>query len=128
MLGQADLTLELLPLRLRGEGHVASEDNINLPHLLIFVKIFRMMITSSGFLRHWRCWRWHLLPIQESFALLQIVPRSAVNLTPLLRIIRTSKRPLLFLLRGLLTAKSTVSSVPTITPVSCVDLVIILLS
>jgi hypothetical protein len=87
-----------------------------------------MMITSPGFLRHWRCWGWHLLSIQESFALLQIVPRGAVNLTPLLRIIGALKRPLLFLLRGLLTVEFVVSSVPTIAPVSCVDLTMILLS
>jgi hypothetical protein len=87
-----------------------------------------MMITSPGFLWHWRSWGWHLLSIQESFTLLQIVPHGAVNLTPLLRIIGTPKMPLLFLLRGLLTAESTVSSVPTIAPVSCLDLAIILLS
>jgi hypothetical protein len=51
-MGQADLTLELLSLRLRGEGHAAPEDNINLPHLLISVRIFPTMITSQGFLRH----------------------------------------------------------------------------
>jgi hypothetical protein len=78
-----------------------------------------MMITSPGFLQHWRYWGWHLLPVQESFALLQIVLRGAVNLTPLLRVIWMSKRPLLFLLRGLLT---------TVSPVICVDLTIILLS
>jgi hypothetical protein len=56
MLGQADLTLELLPLCLGGEGHVAPEDNINLSHLLISIRIFPMMITSPGFLRHLCCW------------------------------------------------------------------------
>jgi hypothetical protein len=51
-----------------------------------------------------------------------------MNLTPLLRVIGTPKMPLLFLLRGLITAESAVSSVSTIASVSCVDLVIILLS
>jgi hypothetical protein len=49
-LGQADLTLKLLPLRLGGEGHAVPEDNINLPHMLISVRIFPTMITSSRFL------------------------------------------------------------------------------
>jgi hypothetical protein len=115
--------LQLLPLCFGGEGHAAPEDNINLPHLLISVKIF-----PTGFLQHWCCWGWHLLPIQESFALLQIMPRGVMNLTPLLRVIGTPKMPLLFLLRGLITAESAVSSVSTIASVSCVDLVIILLS
>jgi hypothetical protein len=84
------------------------------------------MITSPGFLQHWHCWGWYLLPIQKSFALLQIVPRGAMNLTPLLRIIGTSKRPLLFLLRELLTVESTVSSVPMIAPVSYADFAIML--
>jgi hypothetical protein len=46
------------------------EDNIILPHLLISVRIFPTMITSQRFLRHWRCWGWHHLLIQESFSLL----------------------------------------------------------
>jgi hypothetical protein len=56
------------------------------------------------------------------------MPCGAVNLTPLLRVIRTPKRTLLFLLRGLLTVEYAVSLVPTVAPVSCVDLMIILLS
>jgi hypothetical protein len=78
-------------------------------------------------MRRQRCWGWHLLLIQESFALFQIVPRGAVNLTPLLRVVGTSKRYLLFLLRGLLATVSTVPSVLEITPVSYVDLMIFLL-
>jgi hypothetical protein len=50
-----------------------------------------------------------------------------VNLTPLLRVIGTSEMPLLFL-RELVTAKSMVSSVPTIALVSYVHFTIILLS
>jgi hypothetical protein len=64
MLGQADLTLELLPLRLGGNGHVAPKDIIDLPHLLIFIRICLTLINSLGLLRHWHWWWWwHLLPI-----------------------------------------------------------------
>jgi hypothetical protein len=49
-----------------------------------------------------------------------------VNLAPLLHVIGTPKRSLLFLLRGLLAMISMVSSVLVITSVSCVDLVIFL--
>jgi hypothetical protein len=94
--------VKLLPLRLGGDGHATPEDNINLPHLLISVRICPMLINSLGLLRCRRCWGWHLLPIQESFTLLQIVLCGAVNLTLLLRAIGTPKMSLLFLLRGLL--------------------------
>jgi hypothetical protein len=127
MLGQADLTLELLPLRLRGDGHATPEDNIDLPHLLIFVRICSTLINSPGLLWHRRYWGWHLLLTQESFALFQIMPHNAVNLTSLLHVIGTPKRPLLFLLRGLLAMVSAVPSVLTIALVSCVDLTLFLL-
>jgi hypothetical protein len=55
------------------------------------------------------------------------MPHSAVNLTPLFHIIRTPKRPLFLMLWGLLAMISTVSLVPAIASVSCVDLMIILL-
>jgi hypothetical protein len=51
----------------------------------------------------------------------------AVDLAPLLRVVRMSERPLLFLLRGLLATICAVSLVLVITSVSCVDLTIILL-
>jgi hypothetical protein len=120
--------LELLPLRLGGEGHAAPKDNINLPHLLISVRLFLALINLLGLLRHWRCWGVASSSDLGKFCTLLNRAHSAVNLTPLLCAIGTSKMPLLFLLRGLLTAESTVSSVPTITLVSCVDLMIILLS
>jgi hypothetical protein len=50
-----------------------------------------------------------------------------VNLTPVLCVVRTSKRPLLFLLWGLLAMVSVVPSVLAITPINCVDLMIFLL-
>jgi hypothetical protein len=63
----------------------------------------------------------------ESFALFQIMPRGTVNFTPLLYVIGTLKRPLLLLLWRLLVTVSTVSSVLAITPISYVNLAIILL-
>jgi hypothetical protein len=119
--------LELLPLRFGGNGHATPEDNIDLPHLLISVRICLTLINSLRLLLRHCWWWWHLLSIHESFALFQIVPRGAVNLTPLFRVIETSKRSLLFLLRGLLDAVSVVSSVLAIALVSCVNLTIILL-
>jgi hypothetical protein len=56
------------------EGHAALEDSINLTHLLISVRIFPMLINSPGFLQHWHCRAWYLLPISENFALFQIMP------------------------------------------------------
>jgi hypothetical protein len=90
--------LELLPLCLGGNGHAASKDNIDLPHLLISIRICPTMINSLGLLWRRHCCWWYLLPIQKSFALFQIMPHGAVNLTPLLLIIEIPKRHLLFLL------------------------------
>jgi hypothetical protein len=50
-----------------------------------------------------------------------------VNLTPLLHVVGTPKRTLLFLLQGLFVTVSAVPLVLAITPVSCVDLTIFLL-
>jgi hypothetical protein len=97
-LGQADLSLELLSLRLGCDGHATLEDDVDLCHLLIAIKICPMLINSSGLLWHWRHWWWHLLLIQKSLALFQIMPRGTVNLAPFLHIIRMPKMPLLFLL------------------------------
>jgi hypothetical protein len=55
MLGQADLVLELLPLRIGSNGHAAPEDNIDLPHLLISVRIYPTLINSLELLWHRRC-------------------------------------------------------------------------
>jgi hypothetical protein len=52
------------------------------------------------------------------------MPRGAVNLAPLLRIIGTPKRSLLFLLLGLLATIFAVSSILAITSVIYVDLAI----
>jgi hypothetical protein len=90
--------LDLLPLRLGGNGHAAPEDKIDLPYFIISVRICPTLINSPRLQWHRHCWGWYLLPIQESFALFQIVPYGAVNLTPLLHIIGMPKRPILFLL------------------------------
>jgi hypothetical protein len=73
-LSQADLSLNLLAMCLRGKGHATSEDHIDLPHLLIFIRgIHPVMFTLTGIMRCWHCWRQHLLPIQKGFTLFQIV-------------------------------------------------------
>jgi hypothetical protein len=48
MLGQADFTLELLPLHLGGDGHATPKDVINLCHLLIAIGVHTMLINSRG--------------------------------------------------------------------------------
>jgi hypothetical protein len=55
--------LELLPLRLGGDGHATPEDDVHLSHLLIAIGIYPALIDSPGLLWHWRCWWWQLLPI-----------------------------------------------------------------
>jgi hypothetical protein len=127
MLGHADLTLELLSLRLRGDGHAAPKNNIDLPHLLISVRICLILINSPGLLQCRCYWGWHLLLIQETFALFQIMPHGVVNLTPLLCVIGTPKRALLFLLRGLLAMISMAPLILAIAPISYVELTIFLL-
>jgi hypothetical protein len=56
MLGQADLTLELLPMRLGGNGHAALKDNIDLSHLLISIKVRPTLINAMGLLWRRHCW------------------------------------------------------------------------
>jgi hypothetical protein len=98
ILKQANLVLDLFSLRLRDDGHATSKDHINIFHLFITVRINPMLINPSGLLRHQRCWRWQLLPIQKSLALFHIVSCSAVNLAPLLCVIRTLEMSLLLLI------------------------------
>jgi hypothetical protein len=98
MLGQADFTLYLLPLRLGGDGHATPKNVIDIRHLLIVVRIHTTLINSPGLRRCRHCWWWHLLLIKESFTLFQIMPRGAVYPAPLLCVIGTPKRPLLLLI------------------------------
>jgi hypothetical protein len=67
-----------------------------------------------------------LIPIQKSLTLLQIMPWGEVNLAPLLHVIETSKKALLFLLRVLLATISTVPSIHAIVSLSYVDHTILL--
>jgi hypothetical protein len=97
-LSQANLVLDLFSLRLRGDGHATSKDHINISYLFITVRINPTLINPPGLLRHQRCWRWQLLPIQKSLALFHIVSCDAVNLAPLLCFIMTLERPLLLLI------------------------------
>jgi hypothetical protein len=43
-----------------------------------------MMFASTGFFGHQCYWWWHLLTIQKSFALFQIVSHGMMDLAPLL--------------------------------------------
>jgi hypothetical protein len=55
MLSQADLTLELLSLCLRDNGHATLEDHVHLSDLFVVIRINPALLTSMGFLRHQRC-------------------------------------------------------------------------
>jgi hypothetical protein len=65
--------------------------------------------------------------IQKIPALLQLMSCGVMDLAPLFNIIGMPEGPLFLLLRGLLAAISTISSILTISPVSGVELSIILL-
>jgi hypothetical protein len=121
-LSQADLSFKLFSLCLRDDRQAAPKDHIDLIHLVFIVSIRPMMFSSTRLLRHLRCW--HLLAVQKSLALLQIVSCGAMDFAPLLCIIREMELPLLLLLRGLLLVIFTVSTIPAI---CSVDLPIILL-
>jgi hypothetical protein len=97
--------------------------HIDLPHLILVVRIGSAMFASTVFLGHW-CWWWHLLMIQKSFALFQIVSSSMMDLAPFLFIGRAMEQSLLLLVRGLLL---TISAISVISTISCIDLSIVLL-
>jgi hypothetical protein len=112
MLSQANLTLDLLSLCLQGNGHATPEDHIDLSHLFIVIRIDPAMLTTTGLLGHRRYWWRHLLAIQKSLAHFQIMPCSAMNITPLFCI--GSERPLLLLFEGLLAVVSVILAVSMI--------------
>jgi hypothetical protein len=58
-LSLADLMFKLLPLCLRGDGHAAPKDHVDLTHLILIVRIGSMMFASSWLLCRW----WHLLVV-----------------------------------------------------------------
>jgi hypothetical protein len=93
----------------------------------ITVRILSMVFAPMGILRCRRYWWWHLLAIQKSLALLEILSYDAMDLAPVFSIIGMLEGPLLLLLWGLLAVISVVSSVLMISPIGCVDLPIILL-
>jgi hypothetical protein len=98
-LSQADLLLELLPFCLCGDEYATSKDQVDLSHLLIIARgIGLAMFAPSGLLGHPCYWWWHLLVIQKSFALFQIMSRGSMDLAPLLHVVRVTERHLLFLI------------------------------
>jgi hypothetical protein len=89
-----------------------------------------MMYASTRFLGHRCYWWWHLLVIQKSFALFQIVSCGTMDLTPFLYIDWVIEQSLHLLIRGLLLVipmVSAISVIPVISSIGRVDLLIILL-
>jgi hypothetical protein len=130
VLSQVNLPLELLSLCLRGDRHATSEDEIDLSQLFIVIWISSAMFSSMGFPRHRCCWWWHLFAIQKSFTLFHIVSCSTMDLAPFFCVSRVMEWSLLLHIRGLLLVIpmiSVISAIPTIFPISCVDLTIVLL-
>jgi hypothetical protein len=97
-LSQANLLLELIPFCLLGHGHATYEDHIGFSHLFITIGIDSAMFTLTGLLGRWCWWWWHLLAVQKSLVLFQIMSSGMIDLTPLLCIIRATKKPLFFLI------------------------------
>jgi hypothetical protein len=90
-LGQADLTLKLLPLCLGGDWHAASKDHVDFRHMLISIGDLSAMFSPTGILRC-RCYWWrHSFVIQKSFTLFQIMSIGMMDLAPLFCIIEASK-------------------------------------
>jgi hypothetical protein len=89
------------------------------------VRICLTMFSSARLLH--RLWCWHLLAIQKSLALFQIMPCGVMDLAPLLCIIMAIEQPLLLLLYGLLLMISTISMVSMIPAIYSIDLLTILL-
>jgi hypothetical protein len=125
-LGHTDFLLKLLPLCLRGDGQATPKDHIDLIHLVYIVGIGSTMFTS-GRLFHRRSWWQHLLAIQKSLALLQIMSIGTMDLTTLLYISRVVEQFSLVLLYGLLLSVLTISAVPAISTIGRVDFPIVLL-
>jgi hypothetical protein len=72
-LSQDIFSLELLPLRLRVDGHATSKDHVDLIKLIVIVRISLAMFSSSWLMCCWLVW--HLLAIQKTSTLFQIMPR-----------------------------------------------------
>jgi hypothetical protein len=108
--------VELLPLCLGGNRHATSEDHVDLRHMLIAIRIISMILTLTGILRCRHYWWWHLLMIQKSLTLFQIMSCGVMDLTPIFCIIEMPEECLL-LLRGLFVMISAVSSVIVISSI-----------
>jgi hypothetical protein len=93
--------------------------------LVFIVDICLMMSYSTWLLCRLR-W-WHLLAIQESFALLQIMSSGMTDPLPLLYVSGVTERPLLLLLHRLLLVISMIFVVSTILVIGSIDLSIVLL-
>jgi hypothetical protein len=93
--------------------------------MLITVGIFLAMFAPTGILRCRCCWWRHLLAIQKSLALFQIMSWGMMDLAPLLYIIRASEGSLLLLIWGLLAAIPTISVVLPISSVNGIGLLIV---
>jgi hypothetical protein len=87
VLSQADLSFEFLSMCLRGDGHSTPKDHIDLAYLILVIGIGSTMFATTWLLCHW-CWWWHLLMVQKSFALFQIMSYGTMDLTPLLCVSR----------------------------------------
>jgi hypothetical protein len=84
------------------------------------------MFALTGFLGH-RCWWWHLLTIQKSFSLFQIVSGGTMDLAPLFYVSKVIEQSFLLLIQGLLLAISVISAIPMVSMIGCIYLPIVLL-
>jgi hypothetical protein len=121
-LHQVDISFELLPLCLQGDGQATPEDHTDLVHMIFIVGVSLTMFSSSWLLHSGLLW--HLLTIKKSLALLQIVTYGVMDFAPLLSISRSMERSFLFLFGGLLLA---VPVIAVISMICCVDLPVFLL-
>jgi hypothetical protein len=109
MLSQADFTLKLLHLCPGDDRYATPEDHVDFCHMLVSVGDLSAMFHLAGILGCRCYWGQHLFMIQKSFALIQIMSISAMNLAPLLCVVRASERSP-FLLIGVLFPMIVVSS------------------
>jgi hypothetical protein len=125
MLSQADFKLKLLPLRPGGDRHATPEDHVDFCHMLVSVRDLSVMFPSVEILGCRRYWGRYLFTIQKSFALFQIVSIGAMNLAPLLRVVRASERSTFLLIEVLFPAIAVSSMVLLISSFYGIDLPIV---
>jgi hypothetical protein len=83
-----------------------------------------MTFALMRLLHRWSWWR-HLLAVQKSPALFQIMPISTMDLASLLYICRAVERPPLLLSYGFLLTVPMISAIPSICTIGRVDFLII---